>query len=91
MEISQPHGKTERYIGCDLLRKHPGHGWGYKDLTESMHPYYYTCPLSYLETVPVACEEWREQVREYHDKKRKSKRKETQPCNAQAARTSPLK
>jgi len=44
---------TERWIECDLLRYQRGFGWGYKDMEESMHPYYYSCPLSYLELVPI--------------------------------------
>ena len=59
-------GTTERYIGCDLLQSERGYGWGYKDICESAHPYYYSCPLAYLELVPVACEAWRKRVREYH-------------------------
>ena len=59
-------GITERYIGCYLLQRERGYGWGYKDMCESMHPYYYSCPLAYLEIVPTECEPWRERVREYH-------------------------
>ncbi len=63
-------GETFRFIACDLLGSDPTYGWGYKDMEESMHPYYYSCPLKYLEMVPeqdgVTCPEWREQVREYH-------------------------
>lgn len=62
----KPRGTTERYIGCDLLQGQRGYGWGYKDMCESMHPYYYSCPMAYLTIVPVACEPWREQVRAYH-------------------------
>ena len=54
-----------RYIGCYLLHYHT-HQRGYKDMDEESHPYYYSCPLSYLEMVPVACEEWRAQVRDHH-------------------------
>lgn len=36
-------------------------------MTESMHPYSYSCPLSYLEMAPVECEAWHEQVRSYHE------------------------
>lgn len=57
-----------RFIGCDLLGRQKGYGWGYKDMSESEHPYYYTCPLSYLGMVPEACPEWRALVREYHDR-----------------------
>jgi hypothetical protein len=61
---------TARWIGCDLLRYQTGYGWGYKDMEESMHPYYYSCPKKYLDLVPIdqfgGCEKWREGVKEYH-------------------------
>lgn len=60
--------ETKRYIGCDLLMRQSDSGdWGYKDLDEGSHPLYWTCPLSYLEMVPVICPEWREGVRAYHE------------------------
>lgn len=66
--------EVTRYIGCDLLQGQKGYGWGYKDMCESMHPYYYTCPERYLDLVPVACEEWREMVRKRAaDRRRKVK------------------
>jgi hypothetical protein len=58
-------GESRRYIQCDLL-KGGGNGWGYKSMDESMHPYYYSCPLSYLDLAPEQCAEWRQKVREYH-------------------------
>lgn len=54
------------FIGCTLIDC-SSHGWGYKGMEESMHPYYYTCPLSYLNSVPEACPEWRMKVRQYHE------------------------
>ena len=61
---------TERWITCDLLRYQKDYGWGYKDMEESMHPYYYCCPLKYLEMVPIdqygGHAEWREGVRKHH-------------------------
>jgi hypothetical protein len=60
---------TERWIGCDLLR-YQRYGWGYKDLDESMFPYFFSCPLKYLDLVPLGQygghAEWREQVRLHH-------------------------
>lgn len=60
---------TERWIQCDLLRCDRGE-WGYKDMEESMHPYYYSCPLSYLKLVPIekfgGNPEWRAIVTEHH-------------------------
>lgn len=58
-------GESMRYIRCDLLQRSGGQ-WGYKDMSESVHPFYYTCPLSYLDMVPVQSAEWRERVRAYH-------------------------
>jgi hypothetical protein len=59
-------GETVRFIACYLLkgRNTSRDGWGYKDMEESMHPYYYTCPLSYLDMVDPTCPEWRAKVRE---------------------------
>jgi len=54
------------YIGCDLLDSQKGFGWGYKDMGEEMHPYYYDCPLAFLDMVPVACQEWRDKVIAWH-------------------------
>lgn len=61
-------GKIRRYIGLDLIRSYgKEEGYGYKDMDESVHPYYYTCPLKYLDMVPeVSSAEWREKVRQYH-------------------------
>lgn len=66
--------ETDRFIALDLLKKEKGYGWGYKDLSESMGPYYHTCPLKYLEMVPPEKypdsinPEWRKEVRAYHEK-----------------------
>lgn len=58
-------GESTTFIRCDLLKGSHGE-WGYKPLDESMHPYYYSCPLSYLELTPARSEAWREGVRTYH-------------------------
>ena len=59
----------DSYIGCDLIRRN-GHEWGYKDMEESSGPCYYSCPLKYLDMVPVPkstyAPKWREKVRAYH-------------------------
>jgi hypothetical protein len=66
---------TKRVIALYLLETRREKGskivsWGYKDMDESVHPYYYGCPLSYLDMVPdVACEEWRRLVRLHHTRK----------------------
>jgi hypothetical protein len=64
-EVNFKDGKVQRFIECNLLDKSEGN-WGYKPMDESMGPYYYTCPLPYLDMVPVANEKWRSVVREHH-------------------------
>lgn len=68
-KVAKPHhdiGVPYSFIGCYLLANHHGCGWGYKDMEESMHPYHYHCPLSYLDMAPEACPDWRQKVREWH-------------------------
>ena len=75
---------SERWIQCDVLHCYQGE-WGYKDMEESMHPYYYSCPLKYLEMVPIdeygGNEEWRKIVREHHERK-KAERQARRRCLA---------
>ena len=56
------------YIALALLGKNKG-VYGYKALSESEGPFYYSCPLSFLAEVPVARPWWREKVREWHREK----------------------
>lgn len=61
--------RTESFIGCYILLgpvdgKGDPYACGYKDLTEEMHPYYYNCPIKYLDMAPEVCPEWRAKVRE---------------------------
>lgn len=72
-------------ICCDVLSCHDQQlypykkVWGYRDLCESMHPYYYSCPLSYLKLAKeVACQDWRTLVMQYH-KERSEKRQAIVP------------
>ena len=62
-------GQSLRYIRCDLLER-SGNQWGYKPLEESMHPYDYSCPLSYLALAPEQSADWRAGVRAYHARRR---------------------
>ena len=54
-----------------LIEKHGG-CWMQKVMDETMHPYYYDCPLSVLDAVGPAsnesAEKWREGVLSYHEK-----------------------
>ena len=58
-------GQPMRIIRCDLLERSDGQ-WGYKPMEESAHPYYYSCPLEFLDMAPEQCGQWREKVRAYH-------------------------
>jgi len=69
---------THRWIGLDLISKDSS-GYGYKDMDESVHPYYYDCPLKFLDMVPeVASQDWRDGVLQFHAaKKAQGKKKAT--------------
>jgi hypothetical protein len=58
-------GQSLRVICCDLLQGGASE-WGHKPLEEAMHPYYYSCPPSYLDMAPEQSREWRKGVRAYH-------------------------
>ncbi|KFK91750.1 hypothetical protein [Serratia sp. Ag2] len=64
-----PTGDIHTFIGCDLLQGSKGE-WGYKPMSESVHPYYYSCPKRYLTMAPVQCPEWREKVLAHHARRR---------------------
>jgi len=57
-------GDSVCFIACDLLE-----GSGYKSLAEAEHPYYYSCPLRYLDMAPQQCAAWRGWVRTYHEQR----------------------
>lgn len=68
--------KVVTFIGLDLMEKSTDgvHGWGYKDMDESVGPYHYDCPLRFLDMVrdsePVGyAADWRKSVREWHRKR----------------------
>ncbi|WP_044303106.1 hypothetical protein [Rhodopirellula sallentina] len=71
---SQP---AERWITCDLIQYQRNSGWGYKDLDESMGPYFYSCPMKYLNLVPIeqfgGNADWRSQVISHHKNKREKR------------------
>ena len=58
-------GSVRTVIHCDLLGKMDG-DWGYKGMSESVGPCYYSCPLSYLEMAEETNADWRAEVRKYH-------------------------
>jgi hypothetical protein len=70
---------SQRWIQCDLLQySRSNDGWGYKDIEECMGPCYYSCPLKYLDMVPLdefgGNAEWRELVTSYHEQQREKRR-----------------
>ncbi len=79
--IYQPKGsEADPFILLFLLSRSNG-CWGYKDMDETMGPYFFDCPLSFLDIVPEpekGChlslgetgKSWRDHVREYHAKRR---------------------
>lgn len=74
VEQTKETGEQEKYINCALLSGKDG-DWGYKGMSASMHPFYYSCPLKYLEMVPEECAEWRAKVREYWQGKANARKK----------------
>lgn len=81
-------GNTEEtYIGLDLLSYSRKDGAGYKDMSEGMGPYYYDCPLGFLDRVPEPehpdwmleahardGKTWRDKVRDHHAGKREARK-----------------
>lgn len=66
IEKTAPGSEPERFIALFLLRRERNYGWGYKAMSEQSGPFYYTCPMKFLDMVPVANQEWRDGVLAYH-------------------------
>lgn len=59
-------GAESNVIVFDLISRLPhANEWGYKPMGESAFPYFYDCPLKFLDMAPVANAEWREEVKKY--------------------------
>jgi hypothetical protein len=69
--LAETNGK--KWIGLDLMKGGMGSGWGYKSMDESAGPYYFDCPVTYLDKADVApgphAAAWREKVRSAHQYK----------------------
>lgn len=68
VEYINESGDIVRTVRIDLIKK-IGADYGYKTMDESVGPYYYNCPLNFLDnlTAPIGyASEWREKVRAYH-------------------------
>ena len=66
--------RLDNWIGCYLMQRH-GDTWGYKPLAEDCGLNYCHCPLSYLELAPAVDEDWRADVRAYHARKARLRRR----------------
>jgi hypothetical protein len=79
LRSTPPEGEQKRFIACYLLKRDCYGMWGYKGMDESMGPFYYTCPLSYIKDAspPVneAAANWRAQVKIHHKYLRKSNKR----------------
>lgn len=72
-----------RKVWCAVTRislnGEDGFRFGYKDMEESMNPFYYDCPIGILnlltETDSEYANKWRKGVREYHEKQKKRRNK----------------
>jgi len=76
-ERTYTNGEVKRTVVCVLMQCSGGQ-WGYKDMSEDMGPYYYSCPLGYLalaqpEPTEGYAKEWRDKVRAYHAAKKTAK------------------
>jgi len=62
-------GEVKRFIILFMMTGGRNRDWGYKDISESMGPCEVSCPLKYLDMVPVGegnySAPWRERVRAY--------------------------
>lgn len=72
--------EVERYVVLHLLAAdRKNNGYGYKDMDESMGPYHYDCPVTWLDLLTEPSNDyartWREQVRAQAAKDREHKRK----------------
>lgn len=66
-----PYKVGDKVILLDLLVRERGGFTGYKPMDESMHPYYYSCPLKFLTMANFGINtEWREGVRRWHKEQR---------------------
>ena len=64
-------GQERKYIVLFLLEAFGAHEYGYKDMDETVHLYYYDCPLAFVDLVEPyaprgAAADWRACVRAYH-------------------------
>lgn len=64
-ETTQESGGSMRWIYCGLMYNKKGFGWGYKGMDEICGPFYYSCPMKFLDLAPTQSILWRGHVRVY--------------------------
>jgi hypothetical protein len=57
------------FIVLDLITKNDG-VYYVKSIQECMHPFYYDCPVEFLDLAPVDNQEWRDGVKEFSAKRK---------------------
>ena len=82
--ITHANKSSEIIICCDLLHRKYNDGWGFKPMDETMGPCYYSCPMSYLNMVPIPDSiyaiNWRSKVIEYHKNLKERITRERKMC-----------
>lgn len=76
-ERTKPDNTTLKFVCLFMIQRYGARDWGYKPVDESMGPFYYNCPESYLDMadggeINESSKEWREQVRAFWKHKRES-------------------
>jgi len=91
---SGPVGETKKWLAVYLLQRSQG-SWGYKDMDESMMPYYFDCPVSYLdaadEPVGESASEWRAEVRRLAAERKAKKPKKGETWTLKGCRIPSMK
>ena len=84
VEHIQPDGSRRVWAAITRFQTGSKNGFGnfcYKDMDETVGPYYYDCPLSILnlltETEYEYAKEWREKVRLYHEQQKEKRNSPT--------------
>lgn len=69
----KPSGYVERYVTLQLIEPFGQGEYGHKHMDETVGPFYYDCPLEFLDecTAPIndTAKDWRDKVRKHQDNK----------------------
>lgn len=87
-------GAEEIWCAIFLTKTESNNDFGYKDMDETMHPYYYDCPKSIFELLTPTTNEnalaWRRGVLENYEKKKSSNNLSKLPIGTQIKITMPF-